>query len=373
MTKKKENSTSNLEVSAESLKERIRKYDRKGVLYLLKEGAMSQISEDDKVSVIQQIVMLRDMRLIDELAKSLEHFTVDMLDVDVNNRLNNDFVSDILDKYNKKFDLSDDTVCDEVFSLARTVGNAKLCATMMKKTSPSEDAIVDALFQAAIEKDAKTQITALDNAGYDVRTKNSAEMSAADLLRKRIENYTYPSGKKGIQMKLSDQNALVYLEDLAESKESAKKTRMTMLKVIAATVVVVAALSAGIVWYMNRDTSSDAAGADTTESTSTDATADTSADYAADTSLVVADGDTVNIDYTGYVDDVAFDGGSTNGAGAELTIGSGTYIDDFEDQLIGHNVGDEVEVNVTFPDDYSSTDLAGKDARFDVTINGIYE
>ena len=92
-----------------------------------------------------------------------------------------------------------------------------------------------------------------------------------------------------------------------------------------------------------------------------------------DTSLTVDDGDTVNIDYVGSVDGVEFDGGSTNGQGTDLTIGSGLYIDDFEEQLIGSHPGDTVEVNVTFPDDYSSEDLQGQDALFEVTINGIYQ
>lgn len=57
----------------------------------------------------------------------------------------------------------------------------------------------------------------------------------------------------------------------------------------------------------------------------------------------------------------------------DLEIGSGSYIDDFEDQLVGAHPGDEVEVTVTFPDDYGAADLAGKEAVFDVTVNGIYE
>lgn len=84
---------------------------------------------------------------------------------------------------------------------------------------------------------------------------------------------------------------------------------------------------------------------------------------------VVELGDMVNIDYTGYKDEVAFDGGSAQGS--LLIIGSGTFIDDFEDQLIGAKVGETVEVNVTFPESYSSTELAGADAKFVVTINGI--
>ena len=89
--------------------------------------------------------------------------------------------------------------------------------------------------------------------------------------------------------------------------------------------------------------------------------------------LEVKDGDTVNIDYVGSVDGVEFEGGNTNGAGADLTIGSGSYIDDFEEQLIGAHPGDTVEVNVTFPENYGNEELNGKDAVFTVTVNGIYE
>lgn len=80
-------------------------------------------------------------------------------------------------------------------------------------------------------------------------------------------------------------------------------------------------------------------------------------------------GDTVNIDYVGKVDDKEFDGGSAEGY--DLELGSGRFIDNFEEQLEGHVAGDKVTVNVTFPEDYSNTDLAGKAAVFDVTINKV--
>lgn len=89
-----------------------------------------------------------------------------------------------------------------------------------------------------------------------------------------------------------------------------------------------------------------------------------------DEQMVIADGDEVNIDYVGTVDGVEFDGGNSNGAGYDLTIGSGSFIDDFEQQLIGHKPGDEVTVEVTFPEDYDE-EMAGKDAVFAVTVNGI--
>ncbi|MBQ9887556.1 MAG: FKBP-type peptidyl-prolyl cis-trans isomerase [Lachnospiraceae bacterium] len=96
-------------------------------------------------------------------------------------------------------------------------------------------------------------------------------------------------------------------------------------------------------------------------------------DLLTDASLEIKDGDTVNIDYVGYVDDKAFEGGDTKGNGTQLTIGSGRYIDDFEQQLIGHKPGEDVDVNVTFPADYGKDELNGKDALFKVKINGIYD
>lgn len=91
-----------------------------------------------------------------------------------------------------------------------------------------------------------------------------------------------------------------------------------------------------------------------------------------DTDKKIEDGDKINLDYVGTIDGVEFEGGNSGGQGSDLTIGSGTFIDDFEQQLIGSGVGDNVKVNVTFPDDYQTPDLAGKDAQFDCTINGIY-
>ncbi len=84
---------------------------------------------------------------------------------------------------------------------------------------------------------------------------------------------------------------------------------------------------------------------------------------------VVEDGDTVNIDYAGKLAEtgVAFDGGT--GQGYDLVIGSGTFIDTFEEQLIGQAIGSSVVVNVTFPENYDTAELAGKPAVFDVTIN----
>ena len=87
------------------------------------------------------------------------------------------------------------------------------------------------------------------------------------------------------------------------------------------------------------------------------------------TDRAVEMGDTAVIDFEGFVDGVAFEGGK--GENHSLEIGSHSFIDTFEDQLVGKNTGDEVDVNVTFPVDYQAADLAGKPALFKVKINEI--
>ena len=83
----------------------------------------------------------------------------------------------------------------------------------------------------------------------------------------------------------------------------------------------------------------------------------------------IADGDLANINYEGFCDGVPFQGGKDTGY--DLAIGSHSFIDTFEEQLIGKNIGDEVEVNVTFPTEYHAKELAGKPAMFKVKVNGI--
>ena len=85
----------------------------------------------------------------------------------------------------------------------------------------------------------------------------------------------------------------------------------------------------------------------------------------------VKTGDMTTINFVGYVDDVAFEGGS--GTDYKLEIGSGNFIPGFEDQLIGAEIGIETEVKVTFPEEYQAPDLAGKPATFKVTVTEIKE
>ena len=85
----------------------------------------------------------------------------------------------------------------------------------------------------------------------------------------------------------------------------------------------------------------------------------------------VAEGDIVNLDYSGSVDGVKFAGGTAEGQ--TLKIGSHTFIPGFEEQMVGMNIGEEKDLNVTFPTEYHAEELAGKEAVFHVKVNGITE
>ena len=176
---------------------------------------------------------------------------------------------------------------------------------------------------------------------------------------------------------------------MAQERRARERRKKEIQRKISKTIVILIPLIAVIALFIaiaitSADSASDTdANTDTStdSSTDTDTTADNStntnndsAGYSTDASLTVEDGDTVNIDYVGSVDGVEFEGGSTQGQGTDLVIGSGSYIDDFEEQLIGAHPGDEVDVYATFPDPYNNNpDLSGKEALFEVTINGIYE
>jgi trigger factor len=166
-----------------------------------------------------------------------------------------------------------------------------------------------------------------------------------------------------------------------QKKAQQEKAKQT-LKIVIPTVIVVALLVWIIVDGVSKSSSvTDTESAAATETTYT-STDDTNEDETESegttlytgTDVAVADGDTINIDYVGTVDGEEFSGGNTQGYGTDLTIGSGAFIDDFEDQLIGHYVGETVEVKVTFPDPYATDEsLSGKEAVFETVINGIYQ
>ena len=96
---------------------------------------------------------------------------------------------------------------------------------------------------------------------------------------------------------------------------------------------------------------------------------DRNARFVQESDEAIKDGDTVTLDFEGFVDGVAFDGGK--GENYELKIGSGSFIPGFEAQIVGHKIGEDFDVNVTFPEDYNAKDLAGKAATFKCCVKSV--
>ncbi len=180
---------------------------------------------------------------------------------------------------------------------------------------------------------------------------------------------------------------------MAQERRAAERKKQATMRLVRNAIIIalIVAFFVGMIVYGVIDSrkqkaaeAEDAQQTTTDTSTQEDSTTQDSSDTTkttllTDTSLEVKEGDTVNIDYSGSIDGYVFQGGTAEGQ--DLTIGSNTFIDDFEEQLEGHKVGETVEVNVTFPENYgrSYTDdngetksFNGAEAVFTVKINGIY-
>ena len=96
---------------------------------------------------------------------------------------------------------------------------------------------------------------------------------------------------------------------------------------------------------------------------------DRNARFIQESDEAIKDGDTITLDFEGFVDGVAFEGGK--GENYELKIGSGSFIPGFEAQIVGHKIGESFDVEVTFPTDYSAKDLAGKPATFKCEVKSL--
>lgn len=386
--------------SLKSFYDDIAHYRTDKVCEALKVNILDQVDEEDRNEVYQKLVTLRDKQVMSLLDKVIEKFPAAMLQVDLDNQNNREFIRYILDKYSKKFDKSKASVCEKLFDTACKVQHrdtildlirdkkavcryselAKGSDEMFKLIDKipaelmDEDMKVQILVNAALTDESAQRLKALKKKGYDPQMKNSKGQTASDTMEEYIRTFRYPKNKHGEIMKKDDLSSLKNLRKLARDEETSEEERdKKKLAILIGSILVVAVVII-IAVCVERKSDDDTNHQVTTENIS-DISLDTDEEtgYNTDTSLVVADGDTVDIDYIGYVDGVAFEGGNTQGYGTSLTIGSGSYIDDFEEQLIGHHVGDNVEVNVTFPEDYGNEELNGKDAVFDVTINGIYE
>lgn len=165
-----------------------------------------------------------------------------------------------------------------------------------------------------------------------------------------------------------------------ERETAAKKQKMIRILVPVLVAAAIVVLVIGIIVSAQGDAASTSSAVASTDSDrESEASATTGAVSASSGSedlvsassgtQVAKNGDTVVIDYVGKIDGEAFNGGTAENQ--TLVLGSGQYIDGFEEQIVGHKVGETFDINVTFPDDYGVAQYAGKDAVFTVTLDAI--
>lgn len=401
------------EFTLDALSEAIRTYSREDVSYLLQKGILKEIPETDKMHYHRQLVSLQSLDIVSTIARQEDHLDPKIfLEQSVSSQWKS-FVGQCLTKFHKHFQYDDREVCDTLFTLSLQCGVSSMLNTLLekgkckdrypeigscslemlkelRKFSPDtihNDDLVQFYLIAATTQEHEKKLDYLNKKGFDFFVKDSTGKTVIDYLNERITSGRYEKNRHGSLLQVEDKKMYGKLKAMKEEKEhpaSSKKLSTKTLACVIASVCVVAALiliavipnlkkSSDSNTVTDTETSASNNTADSTEASDTSSESTDTTTYQTDSSLTVANGDKVNIDYVGYVDKTAFDGGDTKGQGTDLTIGSGTYIDDFEEQLIGAHPGDTVTVNVTFPENYGKENLNGKDATFDVTINGIYK
>jgi trigger factor len=412
---KKDNENVGVVPTVEELREELKLRHHEKVSEYIRNGVLDQL-EEDELDIYRGISSLRDIKLTGLVLKKKGSLNPEWFRIANEDYNNNSFICQVFKKYRKAFNWKDKEVCNSIFEIAFSADDLDTIRYFIRKKKMTEkypvlasgsndmfelllkqnfkkwdnDRIVELYVYAASVPYGKNRVKELHENGVDPTVQNSDGMTAEQVFEAQIKSSSGNlHNKSGELKKNQDQRVLRYLQKITREGKRRKKINPKMIYIPAMVVFVAAVL--GFLCYVIKHSNDDDYDYDDydydydyeEDDDSYDTASDEDADYSwlyddeeesylTDTSLSVAEGDTVNIDYTGYIDGVEFDGGSTDGYGTDLEIGSGDYIDGFEDQLVGHYVGETVEVNVTFPEDYGDDDLNGKDAVFEVTINGIY-
>jgi trigger factor len=405
---KNDNENVGVVLTVQELREEIKLGHTEKVLEYVKNGVLDSVEEQDELEIYRGISGLKDIKLIGLVLKKTGRLSPEWFRIANEEYNNNSFICEVFKKYRKAFNWKNEEVVNSIFEIAFSADDVNTIRYILRKKKLSEkypvlatgsnemfelllkqnlknwdnDRIVELYVYAASSAQGKNRVKEIYERGIDPAVTNSDGLTAEKVFEEQIKiSSRNVRNKSGELKKNQDQRVLRFLQKI--TREGKCRRKINPAKIFVPVGVLFVVLIVGFVFYAIKyinDETNDTSDELISYDTASDDDADyswlyddtTEATYLTDTSLSVAEGDTVNIDYTGYIDGVAFDGGSTDGYGDDLEIGSGDYIDGFEEQLVGHYVGETVEVNVTFPEDYGVDELNGKDAVFEVTINGIY-
>lgn len=210
-----------------------------GAVYkMIDDGILETMDNEEIKNTFRSLMSLRNMDIIDLLAKKSHYFPIEMLDVEINNHNDKDFVSNVLNKYGKKFKFKEqgdrlfEVACKAdckpylLFLLGKGLGESQyprlisgsdtllevLSEIKVKALHP--DTVVTFFVEAAISDQSEKRIRELIDLGFDITAVNSSGKNACDMLRTGIESYNYGKGKQGKTEKQRDLQGLKTLERL---------------------------------------------------------------------------------------------------------------------------------------------------------------
>ncbi len=216
----------------------IRAFRREDVADLIKNHALDIAGEDELEEIAAAIVELRDIKLVELLAKEMKTFTPDMLRLDFENWNNREFIRQVLSRCRKNFDLTDDKVCEELFEISCEIGQTEVLSYLVSKKETKEyypmlaggteeafrvlrqvkrsdldaDLRVEIMYEAAIAGDGQERLEKLSALGYDLDEKNSDDKMLSDLLNERIASGSYTKNRNGDLNRMKDKALVQYLE-----------------------------------------------------------------------------------------------------------------------------------------------------------------
>lgn len=223
---------SDITATTENLESAIDRYRREDVLAILKKGVLNGLSDDKTEYFYCRLATLRSTEILDYLSKQKTYFPAKMMQLDFDTSQNRSFVLDALEKYRKKFNLSDDEECDLLFAIACSVGDARLVKNLIRKkkaanyypligSAPfpvfiqvsqiaagaiSDDQWLELYLSAFTSRDGSARMDYMLRQGMDLFRKNAEGKNAADLLEERIQSYRYGSKKTGAIRKFRKSN-----------------------------------------------------------------------------------------------------------------------------------------------------------------------
>lgn len=229
--------------SIDELQNEIREKNSEKICGLIRKGVLEELSNEELKSVFRSLMGLRSKEVIDLLAKRSHYFPIEMLDVEIRNHNDKDFVSWVLIKYGKKFKYKEhgdrlfEVACDAecrpylLFLLGKGLGESqyprlasgpeKLFGIIheIRVRGLHPDTIVTFFVEAAISDHPEENIRLLIQDGFDIGTVNSEGLTAGDALRTGIENFNYGKDKRGQAEKQKDLQGLKTLERICREYE----------------------------------------------------------------------------------------------------------------------------------------------------------